>query len=479
MKKLFILLLIILVRKTNFKAQIEIQDLLSIKPQFVNPIDGDAQFANQTFMHMNFDSSSFERDYKNLNQLQVIRIVLYYSDYQESGSFSQPKLNKMRFESLFKVCPSFKEKPIKFLVRAQKVKDREAAKNCFHGFLVEYIKRETKKERAEKTAAMLTKLKSLKADSCVQVDDSSRTVLNRKVKRHKEFVPNGRYKPNFMGWNKLGLTFKKESMWERKPIMKPQITRTETSVSSFAKKEECHVSKKKYEAWRKKYSVSKRMTPSRYGGFYSQTKKEHNLIEQVFKRNVWKNQVVVTDVTGSMYHYITQLMAWHKLNLKSGDVKASYFFNDGDFKRLKPVGNTGGIYLEEDSKYAKVEDKLSFTMLRGGGGDAPENDIEALIEAQEKYGVKGNYILIADNFANMRDYGLIEKLRYPVHVILCGSWYGINTQYLDLARKTSGSVHTMEEDLKELAILQEGQIIEIAKNKYRLKNGKFIKVFGS
>jgi hypothetical protein len=50
----------------------------------------------------------------------------------------------------------------------------------------------------------------------------------------------------------------------------------------------------------------------------------------------------------------------------------------------------------------------------------------------------------------------------------------VNPQYLDLARKTGGTVHTIEDDIADLASKKDGDILNFAGNKYVLRSGKFV-----
>ena len=50
----------------------------------------------------------------------------------------------------------------------------------------------------------------------------------------------------------------------------------------------------------------------------------------------------------------------------------------------------------------------------------------------------------------------------------------MNTQYLDLARITKGSVYVEHEEINNLHLLQENDIITINNRDYMLKNGVFI-----
>jgi len=59
---------------------------------------------------------------------------------------------------------------------------------------------------------------------------------------------------------------------------------------------------------------------------------------------------------------------------------------------------------------------------------------------------------------------------------VCGGESGINPQYLDLARTTGGSVHTIENDITDLSKLNEGQQVNIGSFTYRIQGGKFVSV---
>jgi hypothetical protein len=117
------------------------------------------------------------------------------------------------------------------------------------------------------------------------------------------------------------------------------------------------------------------------------------------------------------------------------------------------------------------------TIRAGCGGDAPENDCEALLYAYKVAPKASEYILIADNLAPIKDIVLLEKLNKPVRIILCGTSYGISAEYLNLARKTGGSVHTMEADLENLIKKSEGEKFTFMNQKYRIEKGVVVKEY--
>lgn len=202
-------------------------------------------------------------------------------------------------------------------------------------------------------------------------------------------------------------------------------------------------------------------------------------ILKTFERNKdWKDMLVVTDVTGSMTPYTVQLILWLKLNTLKPRASYFTFFNDGDRKLdgKKDVGKTGGIYSIESDEYQKVAEKAIEAMRNGSGGDMQENDIEALLAGIKACPTCKSIVLIADNFAPVRDVKLLKELNKPIKIILCGTEMGINTQYLDIAKATGGSVHTMQSDLDNLIKKNEGDFIQLDGKKYKISKGKFVLV---
>jgi hypothetical protein len=114
-------------------------------------------------------------------------------------------------------------------------------------------------------------------------------------------------------------------------------------------------------------------------------------------------------------------------------------------------------------------------MRDGTGGDLIENDIEAILRAQSEFIGSQSIILVADNWDEPRDMELVDQINKPVRVVLCGARGGVNSKYLDLARSTGGSVHVIAEDILNLAMVLEGESIEIQGKTYRLEKGRFVR----
>ncbi|MBN2893006.1 MAG: hypothetical protein JXL97_14150 [Bacteroidales bacterium] len=203
------------------------------------------------------------------------------------------------------------------------------------------------------------------------------------------------------------------------------------------------------------------------------------VIFAVLDRNKqWKRKLFVLDVTASMYPYNKQLQYWYMLNYLEKDSTNFVLFNDGDGKALKnkKIGKTGGIYSCFDCTITKFEKNLRIARNAGNGGDGPENDLEALIYAINNSDDFNELILVADNLSLIRDFELLKDVDFPVRIILCGVDGWINEQYLNLAYKTGGSVHTIEEDYFDLSLLHNGERIKINGRNYILVNGFFFLV---
>ena len=200
-------------------------------------------------------------------------------------------------------------------------------------------------------------------------------------------------------------------------------------------------------------------------------------ILKILDRTQWQKATIVADVTGSMYKYTAQVLLWIKSNPIGSLAKNVVFFNDGDNKpdKDKKLGNTGGIYSRSCNSYAEIESLMKATMLKGGGGDYPENNIEALLKAEKDFPTAEYQVMIADNWAAIKDKVLWQHLTKPVRIVVCGATeFNVHIDYLNLARKTNGSVHLMESDLYNLAGIKEGEILKVGKNSFVVKNGMFV-----
>ena len=103
--------------------------------------------------------------------------------------------------------------------------------------------------------------------------------------------------------------------------------------------------------------------------------------------------------------------------------------------------------------------------------------MEALVKAVKMAAPFRELIMIADNRSPVRDIALLSNFKTPVRIIVCGTSNGpISPDYLKIAWKTKGSVHTMKQDLMNIARLSEGQSITINGTTYRIMGGEFVDV---
>lgn len=203
------------------------------------------------------------------------------------------------------------------------------------------------------------------------------------------------------------------------------------------------------------------------------------LLRNVVERNPdMDSLLMVVDLTGSMGPYIAQVLDLMSELVVKNDPCVTCFslFNDGDAKEDhdKKISKTGGIYiLSDDISLDKLGKLISKAMRRGSGGDSPENNLEAVIEAEKKCQHYKDIVMVADNWATPRDAGLVVKLSRPVHWILCGVDGEINPDYLDLVRENKGVLHTSNSDVVNLHRMKENETISIDGIVYKLVKGRF------
>lgn len=206
--------------------------------------------------------------------------------------------------------------------------------------------------------------------------------------------------------------------------------------------------------------------------------RDSTVVKVLERKKEWNNMTVVADMTGSMSPYVAQVVLWFHLKLNDKRIKNLVFFNDGDMKptSAKVIGSTGGIYHSHATSYKAARDLAFLTISKGGGGDCPENDMEALIHAIDFAPKSEAFILVADNNSPVKDISLLKNVTKPVHIILCGTKYGVNIEYIKIARATGGSVHTMEADLEDLKKKNEGEKFAFMGSIYQIIGGEVVLV---
>ncbi|WP_460969108.1 hypothetical protein [Spirosoma migulaei] len=197
---------------------------------------------------------------------------------------------------------------------------------------------------------------------------------------------------------------------------------------------------------------------------------------RVLDRNLrtWPDAVVVCDFTTSMYPYTTQLFAWFRKNARNPAIKGMVFFTDCDSlgQQTRPGGPAGRMFVTRERDPAKaLPILLDAARNTTRNNDDAENDIEALLFAQQTFPEAKHLILLADNISTVKDIALLSKVKKPVHVVLCGTTGSDTTRafqpdYYRIASHTKGSVHTLEDDLTP-SLLSRTTTLRVGSHYYR------------
>ncbi len=424
----------------------------------------------------------------SLNNATILAIDLVYTDFPAGHSFNS--LNRNRFLKLDTMLAGVNLKNIPVtLYRQTRAKTKHEAEKDFHGFVIYY-----KKNTARPMAAIDDLFINLPKDTVEIEDLSPKSILDSAAAQiymtDDEFI------------KKLTDTdFNPDTLSKIKDAFLKIIDSVNTTYFSCYSKslEDSFKSNKllKVKVYTKEVMVENGQINKSDLKFYKNCEKFlhitgkvpvysplarfytlDSVVEKVLTRNKWNNMMVCADVTGSMSPYVVQLLVWLKLNANNQSLKYFVAFNDGDNKqdKKKKIGKTGGIYSTPSWQYKDVAKTVYTGVKNGNGGDTPENDIEALLFGQDFCNNCSNFILIADNNAPVKDLALLHKMSKPVKVILCGVSIFINTDYLNIARKTGGSIHTIEADITHLALMKEGEIFEFKGRQYKIKGGSFVDI---
>jgi hypothetical protein len=235
-----------------------------------------------------------------------------------------------------------------------------------------------------------------------------------------------------------------------------------------------------YEAYIKRSDNATNFAEIVYDGFEnisSYAPFRDTIVPVVLSRNPqWTNKLLVVDVTSSMTPYAEQVKIWYRRNSQAQNRTQFVFFNDGNNTKdeRKVIGKTGGIYYCPFCPYNQLVDTLRQVRLRGEGGDAQENDLEAMIHAVDNSANYSDVIVIIDNLSPVRDISLLSNLNRPVRIILCGD-KPINEEYINIAYQTDGSIHTMKEDIFDINSRRNGVRLQIGTDLYILTRGRFVR----
>lgn len=195
-------------------------------------------------------------------------------------------------------------------------------------------------------------------------------------------------------------------------------------------------------------------------------------------RNGWDSIVLVVDVTCSMDPYVEEYLLWTTLARNEERIVGCVFFNDGDgcADSVKVLGATGGVRCARP-QLKNMVDTLVKSISYGCSGDAAENDVEALLYAQQMYPYAKRLVLIADNTSAVRDLVLADGILKPVHVLLCDPQPAPvpHADYITIAYLTKGSVHLLRDDFQLAQRSGNERLLRVGKWEYQYVKDRWIR----
>lgn len=202
---------------------------------------------------------------------------------------------------------------------------------------------------------------------------------------------------------------------------------------------------------------------------------------QALDRNIdkWKNIVLVCDITTSMFPYTTQVFDWLNENNENTTIKGIVFFTDCDSLGRQTRGRLPGKMFSVRKRDELLLWDTMFAAINNteNNKDKPENNIEALLYAQKNFPDADEFVMIADNSSEVKDMRSLSKIKKKVHVILCGETfqknYAFQSDYVEIAKRTKGSIHTLEDDVVDVTKVKEMSIVRVGNVYFRFHKGKF------
>ena len=202
---------------------------------------------------------------------------------------------------------------------------------------------------------------------------------------------------------------------------------------------------------------------------------------QALDRNIekWKNVVFVCDITTSMFPYTTQVFDWMMENNDNTTIKGIVFFTDCDSLGRQTRGKLPGKMFSVRKRDELLLWDTMFAAINNteNNKDKPENNIEALLYAQKHFPDADEFVMIADNSSEVKDMRSLSKIKKKVHVILCGETYQKNyafqSDFIEIAKKTKGSIHTVEDDIENVSKVKEMSVVRVGNIYFRFHKGKF------
>ena len=439
------------------------------------------------FLKMNFAKPEIV-DTAGVHQLigsEILSVDLVFTDYPSSNSLKP--LNKKRIQNLIALLPFLsKQNSINWqVIRQADGFDSTLSKNLLHGFVINYRPATTKSSMAKELNYIKSIVNDFPKPKLIETPKSKTAVPKPKVRYWDVIYGNGQAQtnapvmyPRYLYGRNIKQIFNN----------KPKFIETGDSLIAYSIKDPLlqriflEEERKKFihddsvYVWLDVKPNAETAYPLNESRIIAKTKRplpDSSLIK-ILLRNNFTKALIVADVTSSMSVYTAQLLNW--LSYQNKNIQFISCFNDGDdmANEKKQLGNTGGIYGEPFVSITQAGNLIETVMQRGSGGDVKENDCEALLKSIAMCLDCKDVVLIADNWAPVRDIELVKRMKQPVHVIICGGNIGVHPDYITIANSTNGTLHFMNEDIIDLSSLKQGKELLIRGKYYQLNDAGYV-----
>lgn len=477
---------------------------------------------------------AFKRSIEELKELTIVKVYYVYTKYRKSASFNQLSLDRKRFKLLNSSFPEIIEDPyIEWeLVEQTGCQSPEMGRTFFHGFVVIHRSIRSEAERQEEIAQLESFLKnpadvflkkkldileeqlnsttSSSTEPVIITDQQARftegpdAMLDflRKELRTDEIAlkRDDQWVKTHIKINKLGIISAVEILEKQPERIKATVIQAITAMPNWepAYRDSIPVDSELDLEVRVSYSPNVNgmylingERPTLVGKPLKEKPKDlielydGSTPEEIFMKQapVYKGLEVldrhertamVMDVTGSMTEHVAAMKRWVQANNDSLNFTSFTFFNDGDGKptKKKKIGNTGGVYTTFN--LVSIDNLVTETMRRGGGGERPESDIEALLYTLNKDTICDAILLIGDNYSGIRDLELLPAVTKKVNVLMCSIKGALRPDYLLIVKNTGGYLIYNGERI-DLNNLRSGEILSVGNFQYDY-NGRVFKV---
>ncbi len=416
-----------------------------------------------------------------LYNAEILSVDLVFTDYPSSQTLKP--LNKKRFQNLILLSPNIiQQKQIQWqIIRQMDGKDKESAEKLLHGIIVNYRDKPTEIFHQQE----ITLIKQFEKTITPTVETSKPAVpiapAPRKKINYWSVIHNGRIiQPRYymnkpikdIYTNKIVINTDEELIHVSTKTINNIGILTHEEQDRFRNTDSIYLLVTKTPA-------TKTITKETEGTVAAKKPLKDSSLIKILLRNKWDKPLVVADVTLSMSPYTLQLLNWLSLPEQKNIIQYFTCFNDGNDMptEKKILGQTGGVYGTSFTNIKAVSNLVETTMEKGSGGDTPENICEAIIKSLAMYNNCNEVVLMADNWAPVRDIALVKQINKPVKIIICGGTIGTHVDYITIAMQTNGSLHFENDDITNLQDLKQGKEITIRNINYKLnENGNVIAV---